>query len=148
MIPSDKCLELIRHFEGFKAAPYLCPAKVWTIGFGSTRYADGRKVEKTDPSITIALAEEILRTTLIPYAKDVDRYVTGDLTQNQFDALVDFAYNCGSKNLLNSTLLKRVNEGKFLVASKEFGKWVFADGRKLNGLISRREAERVLFCQF
>jgi lysozyme len=145
MKASKNCIELIKRFEGFSGEPYLCPAGVATIGYGSTRYADGKKVTMNDPQIGEKQAVEIMQETLKSYERDVLRYVKVAINQNQFDALVDFAYNVGSKHLLVSTLLKKLNAGDFMGASKEFSKWVYADGKKLNGLIARREAERVLF---
>jgi GH24 family phage-related lysozyme (muramidase) len=145
MKASEKCLELIRRFEGFRSKAYRCPAGVWTIGYGSTRYADGTRVHQSDPPITEAQADEIMRATLGEYERAVDRYVSVFVNQNEFDALVDFAYNAGAKNLLNSTLLKKLNAGDRKGAAKEFERWVYADGQILGGLVRRRMAERVLF---
>lgn len=144
---SDNCLELIRMSESFKAHPYLCPAKVPTIGYGSTRYADGRAIKLSDPPITEAQANGILFATLGEYEGAVTRYVTVPLNQNQFDALVDFAYNAGAQNLRTSTLLKLLNQGKYDQAADEFGKWVYGGGKKLGGLVKRRGLERELFEQ-
>jgi lysozyme len=145
MKASEKCLELIRRFEGFRSKAYRCPAGVWTIGYGSTRYADGTHVNQSDPPITETQADEIMRATLGEYERAVDRYVSVFVNQNEFDALVDFAYNAGAKNLLNSTLLKKLNAGDRKGAAKEFERWVYADGQILGGLVRRRMAERVLF---
>jgi lysozyme len=145
MKASQKCFDLIKQFEGFSAKPYLCPAKVWTIGYGSTRYEDGRYVTAKDPYIDEAKAILIMEVTLKEYESAVNRYVKVPINQNQFDALVSFAYNLGNKALLNSTLLRRINQGNFLAANNEFKKWVFANGIKLQGLVRRREAERILF---
>ena len=145
MKASEKCLELIRRFEGFKSKPYRCPAGVPTIGYGSTRYADGTHVNLTDPPITQAQADEIMRQTLGEYESAVNRYVSVSLNQNEFDSLTDFAYNAGAKNLLNSTLLKKLNAGDRKGAAKEFERWVYANGEILPGLVRRRMAERVLF---
>lgn len=145
MIASQKCIDLIKQFEGYRSAPYLCPAKVWTIGYGSTRYENGIAVKATDALIDEARAIKIMQATLNIYEAAVTRYVSVELTQNQFDALVDFAYNAGTKALLSSTLLKFINAGRFLAASDEFRKWVYGNGIKLQGLVRRREAERVLF---
>lgn len=145
MIASQKCIDLIKQFEGYRSAPYLCPAKVWTIGYGSTRYENGVAVKGSDAPIDEARAIKIMQATLKTYEDAVNRYVSVELTQNQFDALVDFAYNAGTKALQTSTLLKRINTGRFLAASDEFRKWVYADGIKLQGLVRRREAERILF---
>ena len=145
MKASEKCLELIRRFEGFRSKAYRCPAGVWTIGYGSTRYADGTRVHQSDPPITEVQADDIMRQTLGEYERAVDRYVSVFVNQNEFDALVDFAYNAGAKNLLNSTLLKKLNAGDRKGAAKEFERWVYADGQILGGLVRRRMAERVLF---
>jgi len=75
----------------------------------------------------------------------VNFHVIVPLNQNQFDALVDFVYNLGSGAFLRSTLLKRLNEGKYQEAAGQFGKWVYGGGKVLPGLVDRREAERELF---
>jgi lysozyme len=146
MNASEKCLALIRSSENFAASPYLCPAGIPTIGYGSTRYEDSTPVALTDQPITVARANAILASTLAgEYEKAVTRYVTVPLTQGQFDALVDFAYNAGAQNLRTSTLLKRLNEGDYDRAAAEFGRWIFGNGKILNGLVTRRAAEKLLF---
>lgn len=142
---SDNCLELIRKSESFKARPYRCPAGIPTIGYGSTRYANGRAVRLSDPPITEEVANEILYATLGEYENAVSRYVTVPINQNQFDALVDFAYNAGTQNLRTSTLLKQLNKGNYDKAADEFGKWVYGGGKRLKGLEIRRGLERELF---
>lgn len=146
MKASSACIELVKVSESFRARPYLCPAGVPTIGYGSTRYEDGTRVTLADPSISEPRAHKIMLAVLDKeYAPAVNRYVTVTLQQNQFDALVDFAYNAGAQALRTSTLLKRVNEGAFELAAEQFGRWVYGDGKRLNGLVTRREAERRLF---
>lgn len=145
MKASQNCINLIKVSEAFVPHPYQCPAGVWTIGYGSTRYADGKPVGPNDKPINEAQATEILFSTLKQYEDCVNRYVTVPLTQNQFDALVDFAYNAGAQNLRTSTLLKWLNAGNYSAASQEFSKWVNAGGVRLSGLVKRREAERKLF---
>lgn len=145
MKASSKCIDLIRKFEGFKAEPYLCPAGIPTIGYGSTRDAVGKAITMTHPAITELEAINLVLSTLKTYEDAVKRYVIVDLNQNQFDALVDFAYNAGAQNLRTSTLLKKLNAGDYAGASREFSKWICGGGKKLNGLIKRREAERILF---
>jgi len=145
MKASANCLALIKACEGFSAKPYLCPAGVPTIGYGSTRYADGKKVALSDPHITVAQAEEIMRTTLGEYEAAVNRYVGVPLTQNQFDALVDFAYNAGAQNLRTSTLLRMLNAGNYAGAANQFERWVYSGGTKLYGLVKRRKLEADLF---
>jgi lysozyme len=145
MKASFNCINLIKRFEGFSAKPYRCPAGIWTIGYGSTRYANGKPISSGDAHITEAQAVEIMQATLGEYENAVKRYVTTPINQNQFDALVDFAYNAGAQNLRTSTLLKKVNAKDYAGAANEFGKWVFAGGKKLSGLVNRRAAEKALF---
>lgn len=146
MKSSHNAIELIKMAEGFKSQPYLCPAKVPTIGYGSTRYADNTPVQMSDKPITVAQAEALLLATLAKeYEPAVNRYVRVVINQNQFDALVSFVYNLGIQALRTSTLLRLVNENKFIAASSEFKKWIWANGKKLPGLIIRRERERLLF---
>ena len=145
MKASINCINLIKKFEGFSAKPYLCPAKVVTIGYGSTRDTDGKAITMAHPAITEQQAISLMQSTLVTYEDAVSRYVTAYINQNQFDALVDFAYNAGAQNLRTSTLLKLLNAKDYEGASNEFSKWVYGGGKKLNGLIKRREAERILF---
>lgn len=145
MQASKKLIDLIKQFEGFRSNPYLCPAGVPTIGYGSTVYQDGAHVKLSDNPISEGEAVIILYATLRQYENAVNRYVKVTINQNQFDALVDFAYNVGIGALQSSTLLRKVNNGDFKGASLEFGKWVHAGGKVLKGLVLRREAERKLF---
>lgn len=145
MRASENCLGLIRKFEGFSAKPYKCPADVWTIGYGSTRYADGRSVAASDPNITEQAAGALVLATLGAYESAVNDSVKVPLSQNEFDALVDFAYNVGAGNLRTSTLLKKLNAGDRAGAADEFLKWNKGGGKVLPGLVRRREAERKLF---
>lgn len=143
---SDDLLKLVEEFEGLYLKPYLCPAKVPTIGLGSTYYENGVKVKLTDPTITKERAYEIFRNTVKKYEQEVDAFTTDAVNQHQFDALVDFAYNCGSGNLKSSTLLKKVNANPNDPSiALEFDKWVFAAGKKLTGLVRRRKAESDLY---
>jgi lysozyme len=133
-------LDLIKSFEGLKLRAYLCPAKVWTIGYGSTgpHVVPGK-------SINEAQADELLQDDLDRFEAAVTRLVTVPLTQNQYDALVSFAFNVGISALERSTLLKRVNAKLFDQARAEFAKWNRAGGRPLAGLTRRRAAEAALF---
>lgn len=132
-------LDLIKSFEGLRLEAYLCPAGVPTIGYGHTSgVVIGQK-------ITEQQAEDFLRQDLETTEAAVNSYVMVPLTQNQYDALVSFTFNLGPGNLKMSHLLRYVNEGEFQNAANEFERWVFARGEKLNGLVRRREAEKVLF---
>jgi len=139
-------LDLIKNKEGLSLIPYICPAGVPTIGYGNTYYEDGRKVTMADPPITQQKAEEILRHVLISFENGVDRYVQKPITQNQFDALVSFAYNLGLAALKSSTLLKKVNENPDDEdIAYQFSRWNKADGRVLKGLTVRRKEEAELY---
>lgn len=139
-------LNLIKKYEGFKSKPYLCPASIPTIGFGSTYYEDGHKVKLTDPQISEEEATTLLMALLVSYEKAVDSYCNDNITQGQFDALVSFAYNCGIGNLKSSTLLKKVNANRNDPTIKqEFLKWNRGGGRVLVGLTKRREEEAKLY---
>jgi lysozyme len=143
---SQKGLDLIKRFEGFRAKPYLCPAGVPTIGYGSTYYENGVKVKLTDRSISEEWAEELLRRNMVHYERGVDAMTKDHVNQNQFDALVSFAYNTGLVNYKNSTLLKRVNANpNDPDIEKQFMRWVRAGGKVIKGLITRRQAEATLY---
>lgn len=145
MKTSDKGVALIKQFEGFLSKPYLCPAGVPTIGYGSTYYPDGKKVTLRDNPVTEADATAMLRSMLVQYENGVERYVQVPITQGQFDALVSFAYNLGLAALKGSTLLRLVNERNYVGAAAQFSRWNRAGGKVLPGLTRRREAERKLF---
>ena len=139
-------IELIKAFEGFKSAPYKYPAGVPTIGYGATFYPGGKKVTMTDKSVTEAEAVDLLKHMLVSFENYVDSYCRDDINQNQFDALVSFAYNLGPANLKVSTLLKKINANPEDESIKlEFMKWVKAGGKTLKGLVRRREAEAQLY---
>lgn len=143
---SNKGLDLIKKYEGFKAKPYLCPSSVPTVGFGSTYYEDGTKVKLTDPAITQERATELLMALLVSYEKAVDSYCVDTISQHQFDALVSFAYNCGTQALKNSTLLRKVNGNRMNPdIANEFLKWNKGAGRVIPGLTRRRQEEADLY---
>lgn len=139
-------INLIKHFEGFYGNPYICPAGVPTIGYGTTFWLNGSKVTLKDTPITEAHASELLAKTLIQFEQYVDVYCVDSLNQHQFDALVSFCYNLGPVNLKSSTLLKKVNENPVDTSIRdEFMKWVYGGGKILPGLVTRREAEANLY---
>lgn len=131
---------LIKEFEGLRLKGYLCPAGVPTVGYGHT----GPDV-KVGMVITEAEADRLLDCDLERFEKAVARMVTMQTSDNQFSALVSFAYNLGENALRNSTLLKRHNSGDHTGAADEFEKWVFAGGKRLAGLMRRRAAEARLY---
>ena len=143
---SNNLLLLVEKSEGLYLKPYLCPSKVPTIGLGCTYYENGTRVTLKDPAITKEKAYSLFRNIIIQYEKDVDSFTRDDINQNQFDALVDFAYNCGSNALKSSTLLKKVNANPNDPAiAEEFKKWVRSGKVILKGLVNRRNAEIELY---
>lgn len=147
MQTSDEGIALIKCYEGCRLTAYPDPGTggaPWTIGYGWTLPVDGKPVR---PGMTIdqTTADRLLKTGLVSYENDVLKIVKVKLTQGQFDALVSFAYNIGSRALSNSTLLKKLNSGDIKGAADEFLRWNKAGGKALNGLTRRREAERALF---
>lgn len=142
----SKGLDLIKSFEGLRLKPYLCSAKVPTIGYGNTFYENKTKVTLKDPAITEQRATELLNWSLKGFERYVDSYCIDTITQNQFDALVSFCYNLGPANLKSSTLLKKVNINPNDPSIRtEFLKWNKAGGRALAGLTRRRTAEADLY---
>ena len=143
---SKNGIAFIKKYEGFKSKPYLCPANVPTIGYGATYYPNGQKVKLADPAIDEKHASLLLEAMLNPYEKAVDSYCRDDINQNQFDALVSFAYNLGNSALKSSTLLKKVNVNpNDKTIRNEFLKWRFAGGKRLPGLVNRRTEESNLY---
>ncbi len=139
-------INLIKHFEGFINHPYLCPAGVATIGYGSTYYPNGTVVTLQDPNISEPIATQYLMDNLSKFCIGVSGLVKVSLNQNQFDALVSFAYNLGIEALRSSTLLLKVNRDPNDVEIRvEFNKWVHSNGIILPGLVLRREKESDLY---
>lgn len=134
-------IDLIKGFEGLELVGYLCPANIPTIGYGHT----GPEV-KVGKAITPDKATELLAGDLAKFERGVKAVVKSNINQNQFDALVSFAYNCGLGNLYKSTLLKKVNANPDDPAiANEFSKWTRGGGKVLPGLVRRRKAESSLY---
>ena len=144
MTPSQPCFTIIAQVEGFREAPYKCSAGKWTIGFGNTFYKDGTPVRENDSSIDRHEAFRLLKS-IVRSKFDINKDVTVELTQNQFDALTSFAYNVGMPAFRSSTLLKKLNAGDYVGASEEFARWNKAKGKVMPGLVSRRAREKELF---
>jgi GH24 family phage-related lysozyme (muramidase) len=153
MKPSSKCYDLIKKWEGCYnkrndglIQAYLCPANVATIGWGSTHnYAENRAVALGDV-IDQATADKWLEIEVNEKAAGV-LSALGNVkaNQNQFDALVSFAYNVGIGAFSSSTMLKKIKSGNMVGAADEFLRWVNAGGEVLEGLVNRRKDERALF---
>lgn len=142
----DAGLRLIAEFEGFRSHPYLDVVGIPTIGYGNTYYPDtGRRVTLADAPVTEREAADMLLATLARYVDGIDRYAQVPLTQNQFDALVSWAYNVGLEGARTSTLMRKLNEGDYVGAADQLMRWNKAGGREVPGLTRRRAAERALF---
>jgi lysozyme len=138
----DIAADLCRHFEGFSAKPYICPAGYPTIGYGSCFYPDGRRVTMSDPAITMEQADGLLHADLLNFYNSVVSFCPGVVGQSRrAAALLDFTYNLGAARLKASTLRRRVNEGDWDQAKVELMRWVRGGGRILPGLVRRRQAE-------
>lgn len=141
---SNLGVQLVKHFEGLYLKAYLCPARVWTIGYGHTGLKHNDGTVKKGRTITEAEAEDLLTQDLnTKYAPEVSRLVKVPLQQHEFDALVSFHFNTGA--LAKSTLLRRLNTGDRAGAAEEFLRWTKGGGKELPGLVRRRKSERYLF---
>jgi lysozyme len=138
-------LDLVKHFEGLYTDAYFCPAGVPTIGYGHTANVE------LGQCITPQEAENILQDDMQKFAVAVDNAIVVELNDNQFAALVSFAFNCGAGNLRASTLCRKLNAGDYDCVPSELGRWVKATDpstgkkRSLAGLVKRRAAEGTLF---
>jgi lysozyme len=145
---SENGYKLICEFEGLKLKPYLCSAKVPTIGYGNTYYPDGKKVTLLDKAITKEYAFEIFKDIADKFARRVNETLKKPVTQNQFDSLVSFTYNVGTGAFSTSTLLKKVNVNPNDVTIRnEFMKWTRAGGKVVQGLVNRRQKEANTYFQ-
>jgi lysozyme len=146
--------KLIQGFEGLSLVPYLCSAKVATIGYGNTYYPSGIKVTMQDKPISLATANWMFRTIADRFAVDVDQLIKANLNQNQFNAITSLAYNIGigselpsrKGGFIKSTLLKKVNiNPSDPTIAAEFAKWNKVSGKVVNGLTKRRAVESKLY---
>jgi lysozyme len=157
MKTSEAGIQLIKDFEGCHSSPYLCPAKLWTIGYGHLLYPQQARM-KTEERVSLCLKEDHAKVwgtdeIIELLEKDLLRFESGVLrlcpsaadNQCHFDALVSFSFNVGLGNLQASTLRMKYNRDDFEGAANEFPKWRKANGQVLQGLVRRREAEKSLF---
>jgi lysozyme len=137
---------LCRVFEGLYLKPYLCPAGVPTIGYGTTAYENGTRVTLKDAAITKSRAEELLRWELQQTLAAVKKLCPNlpSTGSKPLAAIMDFTYNLGSGRLQSSTLRKRLLAGDMNGAKIELRKWVRGGGKVLPGLVKRRAVEAAL----
>ncbi|MBF0309478.1 MAG: lysozyme [Magnetococcales bacterium] len=136
---------LIKHFESFRGKAYRCPAGVWTIGWGHTGdVEEGQCIDRDEAGF-------LLLTDVQKTADAIEPLILFELNENQFGALVSFAFNAGLGNFRNSTLLRRLNQGDLAAVPGQLKRWVFITNpvtrqkEVSNGLLRRREAEAALW---
>jgi len=146
MTPSKNCLDLIKASEGCILHAYKDQVGVWTIGWGCTYYRDGSRVKEGD-KVTQEQADDLLAWQVGLKANGVINQLGAyKVNQNQFDALVDFAYNLGIGALEKSTLLKKLKvDPNDPSIRDEFARWNKAGGKVLDALVTRRKAEADLY---
>ena len=153
---SDKAIKMIVHHEGLRLKPYRCPAKLWTIGVGHVLYPEQGKLsinerdgfalkQEDNRTFTQEEVSNILKADLKRFEQGVDKYITTQLTQGMFDALVSFSFNVGLGTLQRSTLRMKLNRGDKEGAAEELLKYCMAGGKILKGLQNRRIDEKAMF---
>jgi lysozyme len=137
-------LSLIKQFEGFRSIAYRDAVGVWTIGYGHTAMAGAPDV-KPGMTITQVEGEQILARDVELFARGVRQVLTVTLSDQQFSALISFAYNIGLGNFRKSSVFSAVNRKDFAAVARRLQLWNRAGGRVLPGLVRRRAAEAALF---
>jgi len=137
-------LDLIKRFEGFSPTVYICPAGYPTIGYG--HLVREHELDRYEQDITEQEAEDLLRRDVQVAERAVLRLIDVPLTDGQYDALVSFTFNLGAGALQRSTLRRKVNREEHADVPAQLMRWVWAGGRRLQGLIRRREAEVLIYC--
>lgn len=166
MKSSDRLLKMLKHHEGVRLKPYLCPAQLWTVGVGHLLYPEQTKLPvvrtvenagkmlrkefplrpEDDRVWTAAEVDDLLAQDLVRFERGVARLCPNTLgNQGRFESLVSFAFNVGLGNLQRSGLRMKNNRGDFEGAAEEFMKWTKGGGRVLPGLLKRRRDEQALY---
>ena len=141
---SENGFSIIREYEGFRPTAYLDTGGVWTIGYGTIKYPNGTRVKKGD-TCTQGQAELWLKNDCGWVDVCLDKYIKVPVTQNQFDALASFVYNVGEAQFKGSTLLVLLNQKDYKGAANQFDRWIFDNGKRIQGLYNRRSSEKSLF---
>jgi len=158
---SKELLKMLKHHEGVRYKPYLCPGKLWTIGVGHVMYQEQAKIPSTPDGMARRKAwalkpednrkwseeevDSILAKDVAKFERGVLRFVTVHLSQNEFDALVSFSFNLGLGTLQRSTLRQALLRGDKNAAMQSLRKYNKAGGKVLRGLDNRRKDEEALF---
>lgn len=145
MKASKKCLEMLAHHEGVRQKPYKCPAGLWTVGVGHL-IGDGKSLpDSWNRTFTLEEVYAILAKDVTRFERGIEKYISIQLTQGEFDALVSFAFNLGLGTLQKSTLRQKLNRGDKEGAIESLLKYNKAGGKILKGLDNRRKDEAALF---
>jgi lysozyme len=161
MKASKKLLKMLAHHEGVRQRPYQCPARLWTIGVGHVMYPDQGRIPSTPEGMARRKAwplrpednrtwsmeevDRILAKDVERFERGVERLISIRLTQNEFDAILSFAFNLGLGTLQRSTLRAKLNRGDKEGAIESLLKYNKAGGKVLRGLDNRRKDEAALF---
>ena len=140
-------IDLVTAFEGFYPKPYICPAGVPSIGYGTIRYPDGKRVSLKDPEISKQTAELYMAHELERNLAEALRICPILLMtpETWLGAIVDFIYNLGAGNFQNSTLRRKINAEEWDDVPYQLSRWVYGGGKILKGLVLRRQAEGAFF---
>ena len=158
-----EAVEMMKHHEGVRQRPYLCPAHIWTVGVGRVLYQDQIRLPMVRKSEVAGLirkeyplrpednrvwsmeeVDALLRDDLERFTRGVDR-LCPVTTDSQKSALVSFSFNVGLGNLQRSTIRMRHNRRDYQGAAKAFMMWTKAAGKELPGLVKRRKDEMELY---
>ena len=142
---TEEGLDLIKFYEGYSSSPYLCPAQHGTIGYVAIWGMDNKRVTWDHPDIDKDQADYFLRWDVKKSQVAVLRILKFPLEDGQYNALSSFVFNLGSAALKSSTLRRKINRGDYIGAANDFPRWIWAGGRRLKGLIKRRNDERLMF---
>lgn len=143
---TERCIKIVKKFEGFSPMVYLCPSGYPTIGYGHVVTPEEK--ERFAKGITKEEAEELLIRDLMRFERGIKGLLKGVLLHEYcIDALTSFTFNTGLYAFRASTLRRKIIRGDHIDAADEFLRWVYAGGRKLKGLVLRRQAERKLFLE-
>lgn len=154
MEPTNYCYDFIARYEGCptevfngerRAVPYIDVTGHPTIGYGRLLTWDQYRYYKSVNGITLEGARRFLIEDVDRFSRGVQKLVKVPLKDYQLDSLISFSYNVGLANFKKSTLLKKLNSKDYNGAANEFTRWVYSKGKKLPGLVSRREAEKRMF---
>ena len=143
---NNEGLQIIKEFEGYREKAYRCSGKVWTLGWGTTKYPTGQRVLEGD-RVYKEDAEKYLLNDLRWAENTVNKKVKVEISQGMYNSLVSFVYNLGSSIFTesNCTLLRKLNAKDYTGASNEFKRWNRAGGKVVRGLVNRRYKESNMF---